>query len=130
MQPFAWTEPCVVEMLQALKNKEVSVVDVVQFFKKEFHVTKGKQAIYNHMRATVSTDMFLGENDVITEQNESGQRRQQVSRFYEKEAKRIYECINCRHNDEDDKLKPLKTLKEKGGCYILNKGIHHITCFL
>uniref|UniRef100_A0A915DX45 Ubiquitin-like protease family profile domain-containing protein n=1 Tax=Ditylenchus dipsaci TaxID=166011 RepID=A0A915DX45_9BILA len=63
MREFLWTNSDVIEWLQGLKDKLVSLTEVMQFFKDEFNVTKGERAIYNHMPKTTCEEVFIDKDE-------------------------------------------------------------------
>uniref|UniRef100_A0A915E255 Uncharacterized protein n=1 Tax=Ditylenchus dipsaci TaxID=166011 RepID=A0A915E255_9BILA len=163
MQSFSWTNPYVIKILQALKNKEVSVADVVQFFKKASMLQEESkqstticqqlsQRIFSWERmmsckgiwsrpfdhCSPSSKAWKGVEKVWlgAPQTHSAEQRHRVTTFtalLERHEQRpfLHHLITGDENtDEDDRPKPLPTLKEKYGCYMLNKGIHRSNCFL
>uniref|UniRef100_A0A915DR50 Ubiquitin-like protease family profile domain-containing protein n=1 Tax=Ditylenchus dipsaci TaxID=166011 RepID=A0A915DR50_9BILA len=105
----------------------------MQFFKDEFNVTKGKRAIYNHMPETTSEEVFIDKDEVLSLHSKYGNELKAIKegdkfRVYTMKIRGIYECIDCKHQDERPVPQPL--LFEKRGRYKLNKGVHHSICFL
>uniref|UniRef100_A0A915DGU6 Ubiquitin-like protease family profile domain-containing protein n=1 Tax=Ditylenchus dipsaci TaxID=166011 RepID=A0A915DGU6_9BILA len=72
MREFSWTNSDVIEWLQGLKDKLVSLTEVMQFFKDELNVTKGKRAIYNHMPETTSEEVFIDKDEVLSLRSKYG----------------------------------------------------------
>uniref|UniRef100_A0A915DCY3 Ubiquitin-like protease family profile domain-containing protein n=1 Tax=Ditylenchus dipsaci TaxID=166011 RepID=A0A915DCY3_9BILA len=135
MREFSWTNSDVIEWLQELKDKLVSLTEVMQFFKDEFNVTKGKRAIYNHMPETTSEEVFIDKDEVLSLHSKYGNELKAIKegdkfRVYTMKIRGIYECIDCKHVSQDERPVPLPLLFEKRGRYKLNKGVHHSICFL
>uniref|UniRef100_A0A915CS31 C2H2-type domain-containing protein n=1 Tax=Ditylenchus dipsaci TaxID=166011 RepID=A0A915CS31_9BILA len=135
MREFSWTNSDVIGWLQGLKDKLVSLTEVMQFFKDEFNVTKGKRAIYNHMPETASEEVFIDKDEVLSLHSKYGNELKAIKkgdkfRVYTMKIRGIYECIDCKHFSQDERPVLLPLLFEKRGRYKLNKGVHHSICFL
>uniref|UniRef100_A0A915CSM5 MULE transposase domain-containing protein n=1 Tax=Ditylenchus dipsaci TaxID=166011 RepID=A0A915CSM5_9BILA len=105
MREFSWTNSDVIEWLQGLKDKLVSLTEVMQFFKDEFNVIKGKRAIYNHMPETTSEEVFIDKDELLSLHSKYGNELKAIKegdkfRVYTMKIRGIYECIDCKHQDE------------------------------